>query len=265
MTTDTQSSSSRDIIRQLFVLLSVVATIVINVLANALPLNGQNTGEISDRYPTYFVPAGYVFAVWFVIYVGLIAYGVYQALPAQRQNPDLRAIGLPFIIGSLANIAWIFLWHYEYLPLTLLAMVILLLSLIFIYWRLGVGLKPVSSSEKWFVHVPFSLYLAWISVATIANASNLLYDLNWNGFGISGPTWAAIMLVVATALTLAIIWQRADVAFTAVIVWAFAGIIVKQSGTTVVTLTAGIMIAIVVLALLARLFWFKPQSLQPAA
>ncbi len=120
---------NKDIVRQILIVLAVVATIVINGLANALPLNGLQTGQISDSFPVYFVPAGYVFAIWGLIYLGLLAYAVFQALPSQRENARLRSIGGLFLIGSVANIAWIFLWHYLQFPLTLLAMLVLLVTL----------------------------------------------------------------------------------------------------------------------------------------
>ena len=101
----------KDIVRQVVNLLATVATITINGLANALPLNGQTTGEISDRFDVYFVPAGYVFSIWGLIYLALSAFAVYQALPAQRENPHLRRIGYLFALSCVANSAWIFLWH----------------------------------------------------------------------------------------------------------------------------------------------------------
>lgn len=127
---------------------AIVLMIVVNALANALPINGQNTGEISDRFDVYFTPAGYVFSIWGLIYLGLIAYAVYQALPAQRENPRLRRIGWWVVIGSLANTAWIFLWHYEVFPLTLPVMLVLLLTLIVIYLSLGINRVKVSTAER---------------------------------------------------------------------------------------------------------------------
>jgi hypothetical protein len=153
----------KDLVRQITVIVSVAATIVINILANALPLNGLNTGEISDRFQVYFVPAGYVFSIWGLIYIGLIAYAVFQALPSQRDNPRLRATGYLVVLSGLANIAWIFLWHYEQFAWTLLAMFSLLGLLITIYLRLGTGVTKVSTAEKWAVRVPFSVYLGYRS------------------------------------------------------------------------------------------------------
>ena len=112
----------KNIVRQISVVVTILVTLIVNGLANALPLNGQNTGEISDRFQVYFVPAGYVFAIWGVIYLGLIAYAIYQALPSQRENPRLQATGWWVVLGGIANSAWIFLWHYNQFPLTLVAM-----------------------------------------------------------------------------------------------------------------------------------------------
>src|SRR5512139_1073218 len=182
---------SKDTIRQYVNLLSVLLALIVNILASALPLNGQNTGAISDRFQVYFVPAGYVFSIWGIIYIGLIAYAIFQALPAQRENPRLRSTGWWVSLGGLANITWIFLWHYEQFPLTLIAMLLLLATLIITYLRLGIGRSTVSKAETWAVRVPFSIYLGWITVATVANITDVLYYVNWNAFGISPEIWMA--------------------------------------------------------------------------
>ncbi len=240
----------KDIVRQAVNLLATVATITINGLANALPLNGQTTGEISDRFRVYFVPAGYVFSIWGLIYLALGAFAVYQALPAQRENPHLRRIGYLFALSCVANSAWIFLWHYEFFELTLVAMFGLLLSLIAIYLRLDIGRAQVSTTEKWLVHIPFSIYLGWITVATIANVTAVLYYLNWDGLGIRPEVWAVIMLVVGAGIASAVSISRGDIAYVLVIVWAFAGIAVKHAATPLVAITAGLMALIVALTLL---------------
>ena len=115
---------NRGITRQIFTIIGVIATIIVNALANILPINGQETGAISDRFAIFFVPAGYVFSIWGLIYLGLIGYAIYQALPAQRGNPRLRSIGGIFVLASLANIAWIFLWHYNLFAITLPVMLV---------------------------------------------------------------------------------------------------------------------------------------------
>jgi benzodiazapine receptor len=247
----------KDTLRQWINLLAVVATIVINGLANALPLNGLTTGEISDRFQVYFVPAGYVFSIWGLIYVALVAFAVYQALPSQRDNPRLRRIGYLFALSCVANVAWLFFWHYEVFPLTLVAMLALLLLLIAIYLRLGIGRAQVSTAEKWLVHVPFSIYLGWITVATIANVTSLLDYLNWSGWGISPEAWTVIMLVAAVGIASAVSLTRGDVAYMLVIVWAFAGIAVKHAGTPVVATAAWVTTALAALMLVVGLLFRK--------
>jgi hypothetical protein len=238
------------VFRQWVNVLAVVATIVINGLANALPLNGLTTGEISDRFQVYFVPAGYVFSIWGVIYLALIGFAVYQLLPAQRENPRLARVGYLFAASCVANIAWLFLWHYEQFELTLVAMVALLILLIAIYLHLGIG-RTAPAAERWLVHVPFSIYLGWITVATVANVTSLLDYLNWGGWGISPQVWAVIMLVVAGAIAAGVSFTRGDVAYMLVILWAFAGIGVKQGDTAVVGGAAWVMTALMGLVLVA--------------
>ena len=243
---------NKNLLRQILVLIAVIATITINVLANALPINGQNTGDISDTFDVYFVPAGYVFSIWGLIYLGLLAYAIFQVLPAQRDNPRLRSIDWPFLIGSAANIVWIFCWHYNLFPLSLLAMAVLLVSLIVIYLRLNIGRAAVPRPERWLVHLPFSIYLGWITVATIANVTDVLYDIGWSGWGVSEEAWFVIMTVVALIVATLMTLTRADVAYLLVLAWAFAGIAIKHGDTQVVSMVAWLATLIVVaLALLS--------------
>jgi hypothetical protein len=244
------------ILRQVLVVVAVIATIVVNGLATALPINNQTTGEISDRFDVFFVPAGYVFSIWGVIYLGLVAYAIYQALPAQRDNPRLARIAPWFILSCVANSIWIFLWHYEQFVLTIVAMLTLLVSLIAVYVQLGIGRTAVSSGEKWLVRLPFSIYLGWVSVATIANITSTLDWVNWGGWGISEQSWAVIMLVVAVVLALLVERTRRDIAYILVFVWAFIGIGVEQSdATTVATaayIAAGLLAVLAVVSFVMR-------------
>jgi benzodiazapine receptor len=257
---DRRSKMKKDALRQWVNVLAVIGTIALNGLANALPLNGLTTGEISDRFQVYFVPAGYVFSIWGLIYLALVAFAVYQALPAQRENPRLRRIGYLFALSCLANVAWLFLWHYEIFPLTLVAMLAILLLLIAIYVRLDIGRAPVPTTERWLVHVPFSIYLGWITVATIANVTSLLDYLNWSGWGISPEAWTVIMLIAGVGIASAVSLTRGDVAYMLVIVWAFAGIAVKHADTPVVATAAWVTTALTALMLVVRVL-FRRQKL----
>jgi hypothetical protein len=205
-------------------LLSVVATITVNALANILPFNGQGTGQISDRFKVYFVPAGYVFSIWGLIYVGWLAFCVYQLLPAHREQPRFRALGYWFALSGVLNSLWLVCWHYNQFILSLIVMVLLLLTLIACYLKLRVGHVRVSAAERWCVDLPFGLYLGWISVATIANAGDVLYLVQWSGWGVAPQVWAVLMLGVATAIGAAMVWFHRDAAFPLVLAWAFVGI-----------------------------------------
>ena len=248
--------------KRLLPVINVVAMIIalsVNGLANALPLNGKNTGVISDQFRVYFVPAGYVFAIWGVIYIGWIAFAVYQALPAQRNNPRLARIGWLFAANCVANAAWLFTWHYELFPLSVVVMLSLLALLIAIYLRLGIGRAQVSKIEKWTVDVPFSIYLGWISVATIANITDLLYYWRWDGLGIAPQVWAVIMLVVASALALMMALTRGDVAYLLVFAWSFAGIAVKQASVPLVANAAWVLLALIVLMIPLGV-WYRRKN-----
>src|ERR1051325_10177788 len=229
---------SKDTIRQIANLLSVLLALTVNVLASALPLNGQNTGEISDRFQVYFVPAGYVFAIWGVIYLGWIAFTIFQFQPSQRESPRLRRLGYLFAISNMANAAWLFCWHYNRFGLSVLVMLALLGLLITSYLRLDVNRTRVTRTEYWSVDVLFSVYLGWITVATVANVSDWLYLVQWSGFGIPAQVWAVIMLAVASLLGLALTLTRLDSAYVSVLVWAFIGIAVKQTSAPMVVLSA---------------------------
>jgi benzodiazapine receptor len=228
----------KDTWRQIANILSVVLALTVNILASTLPLNGQNTGEISDRFKVFFVPAGYVFAIWGVIYIGWIAFAVYQALPAQKESPRLRKLGYLFALSGLFNAAWLFCWHYNQFALSVVVMLGLLGLLIASYLRLDVARTKVGNAEKWCVDVPFSVYLGWITVATVANVTDLLYYINWNGFGIAPEVWAVIMLLVASLVGLMMAITCHDAAYLFVLVWSFAGIAVKQAATPMVAYAA---------------------------
>jgi benzodiazapine receptor len=245
---------NKDTLRQILVIFAVIAVITVNILAVILPLNGLDTGEISDRFVVYLVPAGYVFSIWSLIYLGLIAYGIFQALPPQKENSRLRAIGYVFILSCLANITWLFLWHYEVFNLTLIAMLVLLLTLIAIYLRLDIGRVQVSQAEKWCVHIPFSIYLGWISVATIANATQWLDYLGWGGWGIAPEVWAVVILLAGVLISALMSLRRADIAYSLVLIWAFVGIAVKQASVPLVAYSAWIAAGLILVILVIGVY-----------
>jgi hypothetical protein len=255
----------KDTLRQFANLLSVALALTVNILASTLPLNGQNTGEISDRFQVYFVPAGYVFAIWGIIYIGWIAFTVFQFRAEQKESPRLRRLGYLFALSGIANAAWLFCWHYNLFGLSVLVMLALLGLLIASYLRLNINRDSVSRAERWSVDIPFSVYLGWITVATVANVTDWLYLIEWNGFGIAPQTWAVIMIAVASTLGLAMSVTRRDAAYLAVLVWSFAGIAVKQSSEPVIVtsawIAAALMAGLIVLSLLRKSFVLRTSTL----
>jgi len=232
--------------------LGYVGVVAVNVLASALPLGGKTTAELSDAYPNLFVPAGYVFSIWGVIYLLLLAFTVYQASPARRGEGFLSKIGYLFALSCALNISWIFLWHYEYVIPSLLPMFALLISLILIYTRLDIGRGSPSRGERLWVHLPFSVYLGWITVAPIANVVAALVSINWDGFGLSEVAWTVIMVAIAVVLTVVNTFTRGDVGYALVIVWALGGIAVKQMAIQAIVTAAGLGIIIVLASLFVK-------------
>ncbi len=253
-------------------IIAVILTVIINALSAALPLNGMNPGEISDAIPNLFVPAGITFSIWSVIYVLLFMFAFYQGKDlfkgGNEDLPFLNQISFFFILASIANISWIFFWHYFAFSatfLSLIAMIILLISLILIYLRLEIGKTDVDRKIKIFIHLPFSVYLGWITVATIANVTAVFVTAGWDGFGISEPIWTILVLIVATIITALVIFTRKDIGYSLVIIWAFLGIIIKRLDPLVppqmdIVITTSICTAVIVALLVITIIRKKSST-----
>ena len=235
-------------------IIAFVLTALVNGLAGSTTiLGGKFTAEISDMHPTLITPAGYVFSIWGVIYILLGIFVVFQALPSEKGKEHQNRIGWLFILSSLLNIFWLFLWQYEYLSLSVVLMFLLLATLIAIYLRLNIGKSAASLREKLAVHLPFSFYLGWITIASIANVAVFLVSENWDGFGISQETWATLIIIIALLITLLVIVTRKDVAYGLVIIWALVGIAVKQSENQTIVVIAEISTIIIAVVLAAAI------------
>ncbi len=243
-----------------------VMVIVMNVAATSLPLNGMSTEAISDALPSYFTPAGYTFSIWGLIYTALLAFVIYQALPAQRERPFLGKIGFLFALNGLANSAWIAAWHYGYYVVSVGIMVVILATLIVIYLRLNIGRRDASLTwqDKLFYQAPFSLYLGWITVATIANIASVVNYLGWNGLGIAEPIWAMIMIGTAVIVAGILLINRRNAAYAGVLVWALFGIRASAAAAGETTLAAVAVGAALIIAALAILgYWRTRDQLAP--
>ncbi len=235
-------------------LLSFLFTFAVNGYANYAPLNGLQTGEISDMFDVFFVPAGYVFAIWGVIYLLLFIFLIYQLLPSQKDSTILAEIGPYFLLANLSNAAWLVLFHYLQHTFTIIAMLMLLISLMAIYIRLRA--KILEGKDRFLVQLPFSVYLGWVSVATIANATQFLYHVGWDGFGLTGEIWLVIVLIVAVLISWLMSRKFKDLAYALVLVWAFIGIGVRFTGNALVAYSsyaaAGLVLVLYVLSLVRK-------------
>jgi hypothetical protein len=224
--------------RQWLTVATFVVTVVVNAAANALPINGQTTASISDRFDVLVIPAGYVFAIWGVIYALLAAFTIDQARPSRAADPVLRRLGyLPALSGVL-NTTWLVLFQYEFFVLTVPVMVALLVTLIAINAITFADRARLTGPSRWTIRLPFSVYLGWITVATIANIAQTLDVVGFDAFGIAPPLVASAVLGLGLAIAVTYIWRFADVAYGAVIVWAYVGIAVKEAATPLVPLVA---------------------------
>jgi benzodiazapine receptor len=197
-------------------IVAFLIVIVMNVLSNALPINDQTMPVISAKYPSLFTPAGFTFSIWGVIYLALLVFVIYQALPAQRSNRVIAGISKLFQINCIANAAWIVAWHYDLLVISVLVMLAILASLTMIYQKLV--------SETYILRLPFSLYTAWISLATIANISALQIDSGWDNVGVTAVQWTFLKLALAGAIGATVIFKFRDIGFILVVAWAAYGI-----------------------------------------
>ncbi|MCW4035115.1 MAG: tryptophan-rich sensory protein [Candidatus Bathyarchaeota archaeon] len=234
-----------------------IVTIIVNSLAGSTTLiGGVTSADISDMYLTKVTPAGFTFAIWGIIYVLLAVFVIYQFLPNKNKS-FIRTIGWMFALSSALNIFWLFLWHYNLVTYSLLLMFGLLATLIGIYRKLDIGKAEVSLTERLCVHLPFSVYLGWISIATIANVSVALTAVSWDGFGLQEQTWAVLIIAVALVLTLTMLLLRKDFAFSLVVIWALVGIMSKQSEYEEIVLASQFAIAVIIFAIVAVLLLSK--------
>lgn len=211
-------------ITRILALLAYIAMIVVNFLATSLPINNRGTGEISDAYSNLFAPAGITFSIWGLIYLLLAIYVIYQF--KSKNGGLLKKINILFIITSIANILWIFAWHYDYIGLSLALMLVLLIGLIKIADTLRSN--ELTAEERKFIGIPFSVYFGWITVATIANVTVFLVSINWGGFGIAEFIWTSIILLIGATIGILRMNKDKSVAYGLVLVWAYLGILLKH-------------------------------------
>lgn len=249
----------------LIVLVTYIFMIVMNYLADALPLNGMTTGQVSDSYSNLFAPAGYTFSIWGLIYVLLAFHVIYQLgffRSGERSEVKqlMQKIAVYFSVTSVANACWIVAWHYGHLAISIVLMVIMLVSLIIIN-RMTVK-ADLSFKEKFFIRLPFSIYFGWITIATIANITAFFVSIGWNGWGLSEQTWTVIILIVGTVIGILTLLKNWLASYGIVLVWAYIGIYnihVSPNGWNeeYPSIILTVSICIILLAVLSLWVWIK--------
>ena len=212
---------------KIFVAVTYIAMVVMNFLANGLPINNRGTGEISNAYPNLFTPAGPAFSIWGLIYLLLGIYVIYQFVKKDQKTEEvIQKINPFFIATSLANISWIFAWHYDYIAISVAVMAVLLILLIKIADIIRLG--NFTTIEKVSIWAPFSIYFGWITVASIANITVFLVSIGWNGFGLADFVWTSIILLVGALIGILRMNKDKNIAYGLVLVWAYSWILFKH-------------------------------------
>jgi hypothetical protein len=215
-------------------LIAFITTLIVNTLSNSLPLNGKTPGQLSDLYPNLFVPAGLTFSIWGIIYTWLLIFIIWQvsalfnAKHMKNIAPIIDKLSWSFVITCILNIAWLFAWHWQFLFISVIIMLTLLLSLIRLNNQMDTGIYKINSSEKWLIHAPFGIYLGWISVATIANITAILVSIRWNRWGLSEGNWAFIMIFAGFLIASSVVRIKNNVFYGLAVIWALYGIMLKR-------------------------------------
>jgi translocator protein len=239
-------SNKSERVKQILVIIATAGVIFVNYLAGTGQINNTSTGYISDKYPTAITPAGYAFSIWSLIYLGLIAFSIYQALPKNAEKfANIRTV---YILNCATNCAWLYLWHYEQITGSVAVMLLILATLVFINLNL---LKSESTAELWLARIPFNIYFGWVTVATILNITIALVYLNVTVSPLLTTVLGCLLLVAATALGIMMQIRFANAAFPLTVAWAITAIAVKQSGqsTAIVTIAAFSVAALLISAL----------------
>lgn len=211
--------------------IAFVAMLAANFAVSAFRINGTTTGEVSDSYPNLFAPIGITFAIWGLIYVLLAVYtihqfGVWGDAKSKTTGKLLTRITPLYIVTSVINTAWVFVWQYEIIWLSLLLIISLLVCLIII--NILISNEKLSRSERWLIKFPFNVYFGWITVATIANAVIWLVSIGWDGLGLDQQFWTVAILTVGALIGVTTALRINSVSYILVFAWAYFGILLKH-------------------------------------
>lgn len=250
-------TNSTERIKQILVIIATIGVITINYLAGTGHVNNISPAEIAAKYPTLITPAGYAFSIWGLIYLGLLAFSIYQALPKNAEK--FRPLRSVYILSCAANCAWIYGWHHELMPLCLGIILVLLVALAFI----NIKLQATSSyADYWLVKTPFGLYFGWVTAATILNATVLLVYLNIQAPDSTSVILGAVLLFIATAFGIIICLKLKNYFYPLSIAWALTAIAIKHSEQTLIVSAAAVGVSACLIAALSFVMHMKSSKIQ---
>jgi tryptophan-rich sensory protein len=255
-----------DRLRQFLVVFFIITLIVMNYLSNVRVFADTTNGDISRKYQTLITPAGYAFAIWGVIFLGLLAFAIFQAQPSERDNPRFRAAGPWIILNAICNSIWSPIFNNDQIGLALVVILIMFVSLLLVVDRLRIGRERVRRRETWLARVPFSIYFGWLTVATILNVAVFLKATNFDSSALPENGWAAGVLVIAFAVGVFLFNRYRSTMYMLVFAWAFAAIAVEQRTVPYVPLFAWAgVVAAVILAVFGLITYNTNYAAVPPA
>lgn len=240
----------------ILVLLTYILMVVVNIVANVLPLNGVKTSEVSDKYPNLFAPIGYTFGIWLVIYVLLAIYVSYQ-FKFNSRRPDnndrvVRKVNSYFIITNILNSLWIVAWHFGIIGFSLILMVLLLFFLIMIRITIS-NRSSMNKHEQRSIQIPFSIYFAWITLATVTNVVTYLVSTNWDRLGYDEVFITVIVILISLFISIVTALRFGDIIYSGVIIWSFLGILIKHISSDYFSGAYPIIIKVLIFSIIATI------------
>ena len=245
-------------------IVGLIGMVIVNFLANYLPINNLDTGEIADLYPNLYTPAGFTFSIWGLIYLLLIVFVIYQGKSIlnsdSKQLNYVYRIGYLFFTSCVLNISWIFAWHYLQVGLSLIIMLLLLINLIMLYKRLNVN--KVQEKGELLTRISFSVYLGWITIATVANVIIFLVDIGWWQSGLPEVFWMVGAVIIASVIVILFMQKNKDWVYSLVAIWAYFGIIVKRLQTEPVEVAVVIVVGLAMIVIAGFIYQMVKSSEQ---
>ncbi len=211
--------------------LSVLLVIIVNYFSQALRLNDNTIGGVSEEYGNLFTPQDYAFSIWGLIFISLLVYcgfQIYSAFFSNKESEFISKTGPWFAIANFANACWVVVWLYELTGISVILMFVTLFSLLKIISNTNMERWDASFKIIAFTWWPICLYAGWITVATIANVAAFLVKIGWKGYILDEKQWTIVMIIVAVIINVLMIYKRNMREFAGVGAWALIAIYVRH-------------------------------------